>query len=108
MTKVIARSELIARSERGSKPAQRASGRDGSDMVVVKGVSPGDGHNDLATAEERRQCRIAEAAYVLAERRGFACGYELDDWLTAERDIDAALAQEESGIAPTPAAGREG
>jgi hypothetical protein len=76
-------------------------------MVVVKGGSPGAGHNDLATAEQRRQCRIAEAAYFLAERRGFACGCELDDWLMAERDIDAVLAQEESGAGPGPAAGRE-
>ena len=51
-----------------------------------------------ATAAERRRCMIAESAYFVAMRRGLACGYELDDWLTAERDIDAALAQE-PGIA---------
>jgi hypothetical protein len=27
---------------------------------------------------------VAEMAYYLAEKRGFAPGYELDDWLTAE------------------------
>jgi hypothetical protein len=48
---------------------------------------------------------IAEAAYFVAWRRGLACGYELDDWLTAERVIDAALAQE-TGADPGSASGR--
>jgi sterol desaturase/sphingolipid hydroxylase (fatty acid hydroxylase superfamily) len=30
---------------------------------------------------------IAEAAYYRAERRGFAPGFELEDWLAAEREI---------------------
>jgi hypothetical protein len=36
-----------------------------------------------------RESMIAEAAYYRAERRGFAPGRELDDWLAAEREIDA-------------------
>jgi len=31
--------------------------------------------------------RIAELAYLKAERRGFAPGYELDDWLEAEQEV---------------------
>ena len=34
---------------------------------------------------------IAEAAYYLAERRGFAPGGELEDWLAAEEGIKGAL-----------------
>jgi hypothetical protein len=34
---------------------------------------------------------IAEAAYFVAERRGFAGGGELDDWLLAEAEIDRLL-----------------
>lgn len=30
---------------------------------------------------------IAEAAYYRAEKRGFAAGFELEDWLAAEREI---------------------
>jgi hypothetical protein len=41
------------------------------------------------TAEER-ESRIATAAYWIAERRGFTPGLELDDWLEAEREVDAA------------------
>lgn len=45
-----------------------------------------------------RHHRIEVAAYFLAERRGFAPGHELDDWLTAEDGIeleDAGLAAED-------------
>jgi hypothetical protein len=40
---------------------------------------------------ERRQAMIAEAAYYYAEHRGFEPGHELDDWLAARSQIDAAL-----------------
>jgi hypothetical protein len=34
---------------------------------------------------------IREAAYFKAEKRGFAPGHELDDWLEAEEEIDNKL-----------------
>lgn len=34
---------------------------------------------------------IAEAAYFRALQRGFLDGYELADWLDAEKEIDARL-----------------
>ncbi|MGO9513088.1 MAG: DUF2934 domain-containing protein [Steroidobacteraceae bacterium] len=37
---------------------------------------------------------IAEAAYFRAERRGFAPGHELEDWLAAEREINERLVSE--------------
>jgi len=40
---------------------------------------------------ERRRALIAEAAYFRAERRGFAAGYETEDWLAAETEVDTAL-----------------
>jgi len=42
---------------------------------------------------ERRRGMIAEAAYLRAERRGFAPGSEVEDWLAAEREIDALLSR---------------
>ena len=33
------------------------------------------------------QIMIAEAAYFMAENRGFIAGHELDDWLKAEKEI---------------------
>jgi Protein of unknown function (DUF2934) len=34
---------------------------------------------------------IAQAAYLRAERRGFAPGYEIEDWLAAEMEVDTGL-----------------
>lgn len=42
---------------------------------------------------EARYRMIAEAAYLRAERRGFSGGDPLDDWLTAEREVDLLLAE---------------
>ena len=39
--------------------------------------------------EAQRKTMIAEAAYYRAERRGFAPGMALEDWLAAEQEIDA-------------------
>ena len=36
---------------------------------------------------EQRHEMIAEAAYYCAERRGFAPGHELEDWMQAEAQI---------------------
>jgi hypothetical protein len=38
-----------------------------------------------------RNASIAEYAYSIAERRGFAPGHELDDWLQAESLVDARI-----------------
>jgi len=34
---------------------------------------------------------VAEAAYFRAERRGFAAGGELEDWIQAESEIDQLM-----------------
>ena len=36
---------------------------------------------------------IQEAAYLLAEQRGFLQGDPVNDWLVAEKDIDQLLAE---------------
>jgi hypothetical protein len=45
--------------------------------------------NSNRTAAENRWRRTAEAAFYRAEARGFAPGRELDDWLEAERELEA-------------------
>ena len=42
------------------------------------------------SAEERWRM-VATAAYHRAEKRGFQPGHEVEDWLAAEREIDAVL-----------------
>lgn len=39
------------------------------------------------------QRMIQEAAYYRAERRGFGCGDEVNDWLEAEAEINARFPQ---------------
>ena len=63
--------------------------------------APNDPHPSSATETERRatsrfdelsgddafQQKIAEAAYFNAQRRDFAPGQEMNDWLRAEQEI---------------------
>lgn len=51
-----------------------------------------DGHNRPTGPVPDFEIRVAQAAYFLAERRGFAPGFELEDWLVAEAQIRAQLA----------------
>jgi hypothetical protein len=38
-----------------------------------------------------RHLMICEAAYYLAEKRGFCPGYEMEDWFRAEKEIDILI-----------------
>jgi len=44
-----------------------------------------------AVSADTRRAMIAEAAYLRAEQRSFASGHEEEDWLLAEREVDALL-----------------
>ena len=44
-----------------------------------------------ALSREGRSGMIAQAAYFRAERRGFAPGQELEDWVAAEQEVDRLL-----------------
>jgi len=46
--------------------------------------------SQLLDAGQRHQ-QIAEAAYFIAEARGFVPGRMMEDWLAAEQQIDAGL-----------------
>ncbi len=43
-----------------------------------------------------RQRLIAEAAYLMAERRGFEAGDPAQDWINAEEEVNRMLLQGES------------
>jgi hypothetical protein len=40
---------------------------------------------------DHRRALIAEQAYLIAERRNFGPGNEVEDWLNAENAVDTAL-----------------
>jgi hypothetical protein len=41
-----------------------------------------------------RHASIAEAAYFRSQDRGFVPGYELEDWLAAEAEVDRRISGE--------------
>jgi len=58
--------------------------------VVRTDLQRGDGAiPDKQTAAPARWQRIQQRAYEIAQARGFTPGAELNDWLQAEREIDA-------------------
>jgi hypothetical protein len=66
---------------------KRARSRTSSDSKAPAGTAA----SDQEVSDEVRRAMISEAAYLRAEQRGFVSGYELEDWLLAEREIDALL-----------------
>ena len=67
---------------------------DSAAIAVLESVQPATksttAHSNGIDADIRRQLVAAEA-YFLAERRGFAAGSELDDWIAAEAAVDSRL-----------------
>jgi hypothetical protein len=47
--------------------------------------------SDEPQAPSQRHVMIAEAAFYIAQARGFTPSQELDDWLAAEREIEQRL-----------------
>jgi hypothetical protein len=68
------------RKRNTAKAEAAADGRAGA--AQSNGVSP-----------EQRHAMIAERAYLRAEKRGFANGDPLTDWLEGEREVDRLLGQ---------------
>ena len=73
-------------------PAQpRATRQSASARKTVTGQS-----RPAPVTSEARHGMIATAAYYCAERRGFAAGGELADWLAAEAEIIAAAQRDQT------------
>ena len=60
------------------------------DTAVVASTRRRAAKKTAAMTPEERYRAIAHAAYLRAEKRGFAPGHEVDDWLAAEAEFDAA------------------
>ena len=56
-----------------------------------------------ATTTAEREQMIRTAAYFRAERRGFAPGYEWEDWLAAEAEVQARAGARQVRKAPARA-----
>jgi hypothetical protein len=69
---------------RAKKTAERT---DGAAMVASESETASAGSSSI-DPEVRRQMVAAEA-YFRAERRGFAAGQEVEDWIAAESVVDS-------------------
>lgn len=78
--KAVAATETV-KPKKAAAPKSAAGTRTKS-AVVGKPSAP---------SSDERQRWIATAAYHRAERRGFAPGYEMQDWLDAEAEIDGLI-----------------
>jgi hypothetical protein len=78
-------------SEREIPQGEQSMGKpsDRTACSTVANAIEGDSLSPHKAGAEARHSRISEAAYRIAEARGFAGGSELDDWLAAEREVDA-------------------
>jgi hypothetical protein len=65
---------------RKGKPAPPARPKAGK-------VEPFTGNARAEMSAEELKMLIAEAAYFRAQERGFAPGYELQDWIEAEAEV---------------------
>jgi len=69
-----------------------------ADMPFVEGA-------DDSLDPDLRHRMISEAAYYLFTQRGYADGYEVDDWLQAEAQVDHVAMKRESNSAMEEASG---
>ncbi|HEV2443618.1 MAG TPA: DUF2934 domain-containing protein [Steroidobacteraceae bacterium] len=76
-----------ARTAESSPPAaeKAAPRRRAASETAAAAAAP------ITVSEEARRAMIEQAAYLRAERRGFAPGGEAEDWLAAEEEVDALL-----------------
>lgn len=68
-----------------------ATAKHSSLEIAASPASPSKVGKSAAITAEQRQQMIAEAAYFLAERRGFNGGDPGQDWLEAEAEIERRL-----------------
>ncbi|MDB6086333.1 MAG: hypothetical protein JWN43_4214 [Gammaproteobacteria bacterium] len=61
-----------------------------TDSAVIAVLESETAVSPAVNPDVRRQLVAAEA-YFLAERRGFAAGHEVDDWVAAEAMVESRL-----------------
>jgi hypothetical protein len=82
----------------GTKKAKRKAPATGVELTesavigVLESAQPA-AHSKGIDPNVRLQLVAAEA-YFRAERRGFAAGNELEDWVAAEMEVDSRLQQQ--------------
>jgi len=74
-------------SSQGAQPSSQDAQPSSQDAQSSQSAQPSQGTRSSQGAQPTRFEAIQLAAYLRAERRGFSPGYEMEDWLAAEREI---------------------
>lgn len=74
-------------SRKSAAPQRKTAGTDSAGRQPRVGAADPQSESAEGVLEDRHS-RIARLAYYKAEKRGFAPGGELQDWLEAEQEID--------------------
>jgi hypothetical protein len=91
-------SKKVSQLERQMNSKIETSVKKTLDEAIGK-MAPGRGREGYGVGVDaaERQRLIAEAAYLMAERRGFEEGDPAQDWINAEEEINRKLLHGESG-----------
>lgn len=73
---------------KAAKPAPALTERA---VLTILETSAGTPAHPTPVDPDLRRQMVADAAYFLAERRGFEAGHDLEDWLAAEAMVDSRL-----------------
>ena len=79
------------KAPKASQPAQAAQPAPAKRVSKPKTPKAAAVPTKAQVSADTRRGMIAEAAYLRAERRGFAPGQEQEDWVAAEKEVDALL-----------------
>jgi Protein of unknown function (DUF2934) len=86
---VTKRESPVKKTTRRKATAAPAELTDSAAMVVLESVTTTASATSIDPDVRRRM--VAAEAYFRAERRGFAAGNELEDWVAAEAAVDRRL-----------------
>ncbi len=75
-----------------ARPRRKTHEASAAQAAPVSGDEPGSAAPTAGVPDDERRTWIAEAAYFIAERRGFCGGSPEDDWCQAESEIEQMLA----------------
>jgi hypothetical protein len=76
---------MATKKERPAPP--KATSRPAVKPQTMKPESTFGGNAQAEVSPEELRKLISEAAYFRAKQRGFAPGYELEDWIEAEAEV---------------------
>ena len=91
-TKASAKAKPAPKAEPAAKKVAAKAPAAKTAPVAAKPARSSAKKSSVVPAEQRRNY-IEMAAYYIAERRGFAPGNPLEDWVQAEAEIDRLLAE---------------